>query len=621
MHIFPEETTGHWWCFSLTNFAECVFMLFRLSISKLRKTENSYTDGDTNNKTLLSMLALTVILISAPLFPQECMAPLVEYPLPEPYSDDLMSGCIVEGPYAYLLSRYHGLLILDIDNPTNPIVVSDASNVTQTTCSPYTMQYNDICLNDNILYITYFCNLYREFATGIVAVDVSNPYEPELVGSTLEILPVWFEDLEVFGDYLYVTMEETTTYFDLRIYDISAPSNIVMVNMLSDVGPSMTRSGSLLVTDSPDNTINFYDLSEPVNPNLITTYSMNEIFDLEIEHGRLYVSQPAGFVTIIDISDVDQPVYCSTIILSNRGSRMTVRNDKIFVQEYDASTFESEVKGFDVSDKSTPEFLASYHIINRLGGIAANNSQVYIASQGTLTILNAADCGQSELYIPAAASKQGAKDTNWKTDLVLHNPTDVSFTAHLTFLEAGQDNNSQTSLEISLPVSSSTKYTDILQSLFGVSNAVGGIKIVSPIKPTIISRTYNDQEEEGTYGQSIPALSKHSAVTSFISQRIVALIQNERYRSNLILLNISTTAADLNIELYNGTGAFIGSFSQHLLPLEYHQIDQFYAPYIDVPLDDGFIIISMLSPAAMVIAIASVVDNLTGDATTILSQN
>jgi len=603
------------------NLQRCLFSCYHGLISGIPpQTKLRYISFVNKGKFPVLLLFLTGIMIPISGFSQECLSPIAEYQLPSPYSDDILRCVEVRGSYAYIVSNHFGLIVVDLHNYSSPAVIGCLNNPSSTDCGSYSETFTNIAIKDNMVYISYYCNLFRDAYTGVVAIDVSDPSNPIELGSISELLPIWYDELQISDHYLFATVHNAGGYYTLKTIDIADPSNMVIVNQIPDLGSVMTLSGALLVAQTIESSIKFYDVTDPVNPEMISLYEIEGVYDMEIENSYLYVSQRGGTVTIIDISDLSNPSYVNTITLKWFGANLSVMNNLLIVQDYQSSSYESDVCAFDVLNPYDPELINTIHQINYVGDLTTHNSIMMIVSTGTLLICDASDCQILTSFIPAGASKQGAKDTNWKTDLILHNPTDSSYPVSLTFLKIGQDNTSRNPVEVMLLPSSSIRYVDALSSLFGENNTAGGIRIESTQTTIVVSRTYNDQLEEGTYGQGIPTLSDGDAVTVLLPRRIAGLVQNDRYRSNLILLNISTSAADLNISLYDGTGAFIGSFPQHLLPMEYHQIDQIFSTYIDGPLEEGYLELSVTSFEAEVLALASVIDNISGDATTILSE-
>ena len=71
-----------------------------------------------------------------------------------------------------------------------------------------------------------------------------------------------------------------------------------------------------------------------------------------------------------------------------------------------------------------------------------------------------------------------------------------------------------------------------MASVFGRNGTAGAIVVGSDDPLIVTSRTYNDQGEQGTYGQFIPSCSTEEVLNAGDRARLAQLISNNDFRTN-----------------------------------------------------------------------------------------
>jgi hypothetical protein len=154
-------------------------------------------------------------------------------------------------------------------------------------------------------------------------------------------------------------------------------------------------------------------------------------------------------------------------------------------------------------------------------------------------------------FFPILARTAGAGDTQWLTDLTIHNLTDSELEVGTQFLEADKANvfNPSFPIRFDLGPRETRIFTDVLNSLFHFETDIKGAILVT-VDPSLVSgnpagaeilattRTYNVGDPAGTFGQTVPALSRTinaSATTSVVT----GAVNSTRFRSNLGIMNMS----------------------------------------------------------------------------------
>lgn len=225
------------------------------------------------------------------------------------------------------------------------------------------------------------------------------------------------------------------------------------------------------------------------------------------------------------------------------------------------------------------------------------------------------------IYIVASAHVGGAAGTNWRTDLELHNAGSAAVTCSIDLLEHGQPNPSPQTASVSLLAGHSMRLTDVLVELFGFAGQAA--LRITPDGPglTVTSRTYNlvlEGNELGlptgaTFGQYIAPVSAADALSDLDQGLLIQLAEDESSRTNLVLVNAALTPTEVDVELFASDGSSLGTVSRLLAPYEYRQLNRVFRLVTNQPIRAGYAVVRSLTTGASFFALASVVDNITGD--------
>ncbi|NOZ95254.1 MAG: hypothetical protein GXP47_11015, partial [Acidobacteria bacterium] len=220
------------------------------------------------------------------------------------------------------------------------------------------------------------------------------------------------------------------------------------------------------------------------------------------------------------------------------------------------------------------------------------------------------------LYIPASAHAAGYGGAVWRTDLELHNAGTGSMSCSIDLLKKDTNNASPASHSYTVQAAHALRLGDVLGTKFSFSGTAalrirlsGGIGVVT-------SRTYN-QTDHGTYGQFIGAVPSGEAIGTGDRAAIIQLTHNRStnngFRTNIGLLNTSSSPMDVTIDLYRSSGTKLGSVQVHLKTLSFTQVDKLYEKVTGGDVGDGYALISTNTSGGKFLAYASVIDNRTGD--------
>jgi len=226
------------------------------------------------------------------------------------------------------------------------------------------------------------------------------------------------------------------------------------------------------------------------------------------------------------------------------------------------------------------------------------------------------------LLIPASAHAGGALGTRWRTDLVLTATDGVNATVAIALLPRNQANLEPEELLIGIGGGQSLVLEDVLDELFDF-NGAAALRITCEFGTVIVtSRTYNLEGTLGspdarTFGQFVPALSDDDAIISGDQGRLLLLAHDpsleQAQRTNLILVNGGKPPIEVEAELFTSAGTSMGTVSRTLRAWEYKQLDKVFEEVTPAVVDDGYAVVRVNTAGGRVFALASVVDNLTGD--------
>jgi len=229
------------------------------------------------------------------------------------------------------------------------------------------------------------------------------------------------------------------------------------------------------------------------------------------------------------------------------------------------------------------------------------------------------------VVIPTAARLAGEAGTRWRTDVMVVNPGTVEATYRIALLVRGQANPEPATLLRKLAPGEGEFLGDVLDGLFDTSGAAA-LRITASVGAVAVtSRTYNllgEGNELGlpagsSFGQFVPALTADDAIPAGDAGDLIQLSHDPSLaagsRTNLILVNASDTRATVEVDLYLDDGTKLGSFTTDLEAWEYDQVNRVFERVTQDAVAGGYAVVRPTTPGVRVFAMASVVDNLTGD--------
>ncbi len=489
---------------------------------------------------------------------------------------------------------------------------------------------------------------------GLVWIDVTDPDNPELSGS-----------LDTQGQGMAVVLE----FFDGYLVMADGSAGLIVFTLSGDGTPTQAATGGVggsalsLAGGSGVYTVGTQEGS-------LVTVTLGEGFVPQVQ-GSVSVGGPvrdqvqslstvycaagsAGLVTV-DVSDRENPVVSATYDLGGTVRSLAKDGNILYagVEGVGLVALQMEASGLvtlaSLTTPATPTDIAAwggrvYLAMSDWGILAVDSSLGQALLQlGELSLTGASGLAQagdllyvgrgtqgfaavdvsscatagvtlSTLYVPAAARATGSANTYWVTDLAMANMTASPATLNIAYLVKNQGNPAPANESVVLQPGEQMLLEDVFSSLFDLTSANGGLRVITSHPDVkVTSRTYNAAGAEGTYGQFIPALDVSAAVVPGVPAGLPQLQQNDGFRTNIGLVNITPLDITAEVDLYLGTGNLLGPVTVDLEPYEMVQLDRVFTSVGAGSVDNGYAVVRVLTSGGKVLAYASVVDNGSGD--------
>lgn len=178
--------------------------------------------------------------------------------------------------------------------------------------------------------------------------------------------------------------------------------------------------------------------------------------------------------------------------------------------------------------------------------------------------------GGEELFIPMVGQKQGQDGAWWSTEVWFVNTRSTTGGYAVVFLPSGQANVEGLQAEPDLddiPPGTTVYRNDLIPQ-----GASGVLRVLSSDGVLVFARVYS-AAGKGSFGQGIPALSRHAAVRSGEVGHLVGLRRTPQFRTNIALFNPNPEQGTVRLRLVLANGAVTGEESYRLAGGGYLQLD------------------------------------------------
>jgi hypothetical protein len=179
----------------------------------------------------------------------------------------------------------------------------------------------------------------------------------------------------------------------------------------------------------------------------------------------------------------------------------------------------------------------------------------------------------TETFLPAVGrvSGQGGAQfytTVWATNLT---STPVSFT--FDFLKQGQANANPASFADTLAAGQTKVYENVIESKFGIASGIGAARIVANGEILVSERIYDQPagaDVGNTQGLFFAGVPKSFSISLGQSASIQGIDQGgaENFRYNFALVETGGCSPTVDVQLFDGGGAFLGQKAYVMQPYE-----------------------------------------------------
>jgi hypothetical protein len=271
---------------------------------------------------------------------------------------DSISSVEIVGDLAYVTyesfsSAGSGMQIINVSEPQNPQLLGSY-------ILPGSSGFNSLFLNGNTAYVST--------DGAMLIIDVTNPYGLQLLGS----YPItsYTGSIAVVGNVAYLADGDG----GLQIVDVSNPQSPQFLGFYDtpSYSWSVQIAGNIAYLTDRDSGLYIIDVSSPQNPSLIGTYGglPGYVSSVTIEGGRAYLA--GGFSTqILDISIPQNPVLIGSLPIATYGIDVV---GNIVYTTGDALT------AFSVSNPQNPILLGSFESYSDYArNVKVSDSIAYVA--------------------------------------------------------------------------------------------------------------------------------------------------------------------------------------------------------------------------------------------------
>jgi hypothetical protein len=206
---------------------------------------------------------------------------------------------------------------------------------------------------DNVYYVTINGD-YAYVAVlenGLQVIDISDPTNPNVIGSYYDIPLKTIQDIAIKGNYAYVANQHN----GLLVIDISDPSQPKYAGVYDTPGVAMgvALNGNYAYVADGNMGLQVLDITDPAHPELAGSFESLSTYMYSVSVKDSYAYVLSQGLEIIDISDPTQPLHIGSLTLGGTHGEIIVRDDYVYVSG-------EGLISIDVSDPANPRIVGNY---------------------------------------------------------------------------------------------------------------------------------------------------------------------------------------------------------------------------------------------------------------------
>jgi hypothetical protein len=265
----------------------------------------------------------------------------------------------VVGNYAYTADRYTGLRVIDISDPTNPVLaaVHNTAGIA-----------NGVAIAGDYVYVA-------DDGEGLIVVDITDPTNPALAGSY--DTPGYAYDVAIAGNHAYVADYDAG---GLQLIDITDPTNPVLAGSYDTPGSAraLKVAGNYAYVADYDAGLQVIEISDPTNPVSAGAYDTpGSAVGVELAGDYAFVADADFGIQVIDIGDPTAPTLAGSYDTPNHAWDVAISGDHAYV----ADNF-SGIHWLDIYDPTDPALVFSYDTPYASYAVDIAGDYLYVADYG-----------------------------------------------------------------------------------------------------------------------------------------------------------------------------------------------------------------------------------------------
>lgn len=273
---------------------------------------------------------------------------------------------VLDGDYAYLAQGEGGLLVVNIQNPNNPRIVSQLTENVR--------GYSDkISKRDTSVYLA-------AGSFGITIINVANPEEPNVLVSNFSLKPA--NSIKIWGSYLIASVSEQ----GIKIAEISLPQYPDVRGGLGTYGYAteayVSDDSSKLFVTCGEMGLMIFDISDfqdgyPSSNIAGWCDTPGYALDVVLDDARSLAFVACGYsgLQIIDYSDISDIHVVGKISKGGYAKEVLVDGNKVYL-----TCQKSGLQIFDVTDAANPSLTGTVYT-DYAQGIAFDSKYIYVADE------------------------------------------------------------------------------------------------------------------------------------------------------------------------------------------------------------------------------------------------
>lgn len=235
------------------------------------------------------------------------------------YSIGPVTAFDVANSNLFLVASRTNVQILDVTNVTQPRLLTNIS--TLVTNKPTGLLATDIAVANGTV---YFAGIF----SALTSIDIRDPSQPKFIKAA-QINRYTPYSMNIIGDKIFAA--ETAGFVSLQVNPDKSAS--VLQYIADSSNPrGLQVAGNLAFLCDRSNGLRIYDVSDPSNMRLLSTYdAAGEVANVAVSGSYAFIADKSDGIVALDISDPATPKLVANLLLDNSPFDIKVRNNRLYV--------------------------------------------------------------------------------------------------------------------------------------------------------------------------------------------------------------------------------------------------------------------------------------------------